>query len=325
MKKAAHLIDLPKVLDSRGNLSFIEQCRQVPFRISRAYWIYDVPGGETRGGHAFRRNQEFIVALSGSFDVVLDNGKRRRTWSLNRSYYGLYVPRGYWRQMQNFSTNSLALVLASEPYDQQDYLYHYDEFVALRQSGFFDRPAKPQMMPAKEVSEAVSEGVGLKTAQGTLRSELPGLPATGRPSLKLPTVNDARLLDLNKIHYSEGNLTVIQGGVDLPYDLRRVFYLYDVPGGESRGAHAHRQCHQFLVAAGGAFEVLLDDGHNQRIVQLNRPFYGLHIPPGLWASEQSFSSGSTCLVLASHPYDEADYINDYNDFLAWRKSDVRSL
>lgn len=299
MKKAAHLIDLPKVPDSRGNLSFIEECRQVPFRISRAWWIYDVPGGETRGGHAFRRNQEFIVALSGSFDVVLDNGRRRRTWSLNRSYYGLYVPRGYWRQMRNFSTNSLALILASEPYDRQDYLYDYEEFAALRQSGCFDRQPEPGLRAAKEVVKAVSDA-------------MPAVP---------PTVSDARLLDLNKIYYPEGNLTVIQGGKDLPYDLRRVFYLYDVPGGESRGAHAHRQCHQFLVAAGGAFEVLLDDGVNQRTVQLNRPFYGLHIPPGLWASEQSFSSGSTCLVLASHPYDEADYINDYNDFLAWRHGD----
>lgn len=299
MKKAAHLIDLPKVPDSRGNLSFIEECRQVPFRISRAWWIYDVPGGETRGGHAFRRNQEFIVALSGSFDVVLDNGRRRRTWSLNRSYYGLYVPRGYWRQMRNFSTNSLALILASEPYDRQDYLYDYEEFTALQQSGCFDRQPEPGLRTAKEVVEAISDA----------------MPAV------LPTVADARLLDLNKIYYPEGNLTVIQGGKDLPYDLRRVFYLYDVPGGESRGAHAHRQCHQFLVAAGGAFEVLLDDGVNQRTVQLNRPFYGLHIPPGLWASEQSFSSGSTCLVLASHPYDEADYINDYNDFLAWRHGD----
>lgn len=307
MKKAAHLIDLPKVLDSRGNLSFIEECRQVPFRISRAYWIYDVPGGETRGGHAFRHNQEFIVALSGSFDVVLDNGKRRRTWSLNRSYYGLYVPRGYWRQMRNFSTNSLALILASEPYDRQDYLYNYDEFVALRSTGFFDRQPEPRVMPAEDVVKAVSEG---------RRAVMPA---------GLPTVADARLLDLNKIHYSEGNLTVIQGGKDLPYDLRRVFYLYDVPGGESRGAHAHRQCHQFLVAAGGAFEVLLDDGINRRTIQLNRPFYGLHIPPGLWASEQSFSSGSTCLVLASHPYDEADYINSYDEFLTWRKSAGRSL
>ena len=324
MKKAAHLIDLPKVLDSRGNLSFIEECRQVPFRISRAYWIYDVPGGETRGGHAFRHNQEFIVALSGSFDVVLDNGKRRRTWSLNRSYYGLYVPRGYWRQMQNFSTNSLALILASEPYDRQDYLYRYEDFVQLRQEGYFDRPEEQRMAPAKEVIEAASKYSGIISRKAVLNPRSGAHTAEQSP-IVFPTVNDSQLLDLNKIHYSEGNLTVIQGGVDLPYDLRRVFYLYDVPGGESRGAHAHRQCHQFLVAAGGAFEVLLDDGVNRRTVQLNRPFYGLHIPPGLWASEQSFSSGSTCLVLASHPYDEADYINSYDEFLTWRQSAGRSL
>lgn len=324
MKKAAHLIDLPKVLDSRGNLSFIEECRQVPFRISRAYWIYDVPGGETRGGHAFRHNQEFIVALSGSFDVVLDNGKRRRTWSLNRSYYGLYVPRGYWRQMQNFSTNSLALILASEPYDRQDYLYRYEDFVQLRKEGYFDRLEEPRMVSAKEVIDAASKYYGI-ISRNTVLNPRNGVHATEPMPTVFPTVNDAKLLDLNKIHYSEGNLTVIQGGVDLPYDLRRVFYLYDVPGGESRGAHAHRQCHQFLVAAGGAFEVLLDDGANQRTVQLNRPFYGLHIPPGIWASEQSFSSGSTCLVLASHPYDEADYINSYDEFLTWRQSAGRSL
>ncbi len=122
------LIELPKFLDRRGNLSFIEEQRHIPFTIARSYWIYDVPGGETRGGHAYRSNEEFIVALSGSFDVVLDDGRERRVWSLNRSYYGLYVPRGYWREMENFSTNSLALVLASQPYDADDYIRDYELF-----------------------------------------------------------------------------------------------------------------------------------------------------------------------------------------------------
>lgn len=123
------LIDLPKFLDARGNLSFIEGERHVPFRIARSYWIYDVPGGEVRGGHAYRKNREFIVALSGSFDVTLDDGKQRRVYSLNRSYTGLYVPEGIWRQMDNFSTNSLALVLASTGFDRSDYIYDYDEFI----------------------------------------------------------------------------------------------------------------------------------------------------------------------------------------------------
>jgi dTDP-4-dehydrorhamnose 3,5-epimerase-like enzyme len=127
------IIQLPKILDRRGNLSIIEQFKNIPFKIERAYWIYDVPGGEARGGHAYRENEEFIVALSGSFDVVLDNGCDKQTFSLNRSYYGLYVPKGYWREMDNFSTNSLALILASTSYDASDYIRDYDEFKRLAQ------------------------------------------------------------------------------------------------------------------------------------------------------------------------------------------------
>ena len=122
------IIDLPKIGDKRGNLSLVEEFKQIPFKIERTYWIYDVPGGEKRGGHAYRENQEFIVALSGSFDVILDDGKEEKVYSLNRSYYGLYVPKGWWRQMENFSTNALALVLASTPYTKQDYIYDYEEF-----------------------------------------------------------------------------------------------------------------------------------------------------------------------------------------------------
>lgn len=126
--KVPHIIELPKFLDRRGNLSFIEQEKHVPFKIERSYWIYDVPGGEIRGGHAYKENQEFIVALSGSFDVIIDDGKEKKTFALNRSYYGLYVPKGMWRQMENFSTNSLALVLASTQYNQSDYIYDYEVF-----------------------------------------------------------------------------------------------------------------------------------------------------------------------------------------------------
>lgn len=130
-KEAPYLIDLPKILDRRGNLSVIEELKNIPFKIARTYWIYDVPGGEARGGHAYRKNEEFIIALSGSFDVILDDGRERETFSLNRSYYGLYVPKGLWREMNNFSTNSLALILASTPYCHEDYIYNYDDFLNL--------------------------------------------------------------------------------------------------------------------------------------------------------------------------------------------------
>ena len=122
------LISLPKILDQRGNLSFIEEKNHVPFKIHRIFWIYDVPGGESRGGHAYKETEEFIVALSGSFDVVLHYGEKEIRYHLNRSYYGLYVPKMMWRSMENFSTNSLAMVLASTAFDEGDYIRDFVEF-----------------------------------------------------------------------------------------------------------------------------------------------------------------------------------------------------
>lgn len=129
------IIELPKIMDARGNLSFVEQMNHIPFEIKRTYWIYDVPGGEARGGHAFRQNKEFIIALSGSFDVVVDDGDRQQTFQLNRSYYGLYIPNGLWRSIENFSTNSLALEFGSINYDGNDYIRDYDEFLKLKHDG----------------------------------------------------------------------------------------------------------------------------------------------------------------------------------------------
>lgn len=126
------LYDFPKREDLRGNLSFIEDEKQIPFKILRIYWIYDVPGGQIRGGHAFKEQQELIVALSGSFDIFVDDCTQKHTYSLNRSYYGLYLPAGLWRQMQNFSTNSLALVLSSTHYKPEDYIAKYNDFINFR-------------------------------------------------------------------------------------------------------------------------------------------------------------------------------------------------
>ena len=124
-----HIINLPKIEDERGNLTFIEEENHIPFKIKRVYWIYDVPGGQKRGGHAFKEQQEFIVALSGSFDVAIDDGKQKQTFLLNRSYYGLYIPNGLWREMNNFSTNSLALVLSSTEFSEDDYIRDYAAFL----------------------------------------------------------------------------------------------------------------------------------------------------------------------------------------------------
>lgn len=129
------IVKLPKYLDSRGNLSFVEQNNHLPFEIKRTYWIYDVPGGEQRWGRAFKECQEFIISLSGSFDVILDNGQEKRTFTLNRSYYGLYIPKGMWRVLDNFSTNSVALVMASTCYDENDYIRDYDQFLNYKNNG----------------------------------------------------------------------------------------------------------------------------------------------------------------------------------------------
>ncbi len=129
------------------------------------------------------------------------------------------------------------------------------------------------------------------------------------------TVFDCSLVYLAKIGDRHGYITAINNSIEIPFEVKRVFYLYDVPGGESRGAHAHKKCHQFLVSASGSFEVLLDDGRTKRIVQLNRPYVGLHIPPNIWASEINFSSGAICLVLASELFSTDDYIREYSEFL----------
>lgn len=130
--QAPGIVNLPKIDDPRGNLTFIEQEKHIPFLIKRVYWIYDVPGGQVRGGHAFREQQEFIVALSGSFDVVVNDGRRERRFHLNRSYYGLYISNGLWRHLDNFSTNSVALVLSSTVYSADDYIRDFDEYLLFR-------------------------------------------------------------------------------------------------------------------------------------------------------------------------------------------------
>jgi len=130
--KKPELINLPKIVDPRGNLSFFESPRQLPFEIARTYWIYDVPGGENRGSHAFKEQQEFIIALSGSFDIVLHDGSEEVKFSLNRSYYGLFIPKLYWRRLENFSTNALALIVSDKHFDEKDYIRDFEKFKKLR-------------------------------------------------------------------------------------------------------------------------------------------------------------------------------------------------
>ncbi len=293
MKKSPQILQLPKIVDVRGNLSFVEANRHIPFEIKRAYWIYDVPGGEVRGGHAFIEQDEFIIALSGSFDVVVDTGGgRKKRFPLNRSYFGLYIPKGVWRSLENFSTNSLALVLASTVYNENDYIRDYAEFITF-------------------ANDKVNE------QSNRLINNCLAIPLVS--DFTLSTVNECCVNELDKNHRIKGNITVVENRQAVPFDIERVYYLYDVPGGEERGGHAHKDLSQLIVAASGSFDVVLDDGTTKKTITLNRPYQGLYVVPGIWRELVNFSSGSSCLVLASHTYDEADYIRDYNEFLKYKK------
>lgn len=286
MLEDCKLLKLPKFLDDRGNLSYIENMKQIPFEIRRTYWIYDVPGGESRDGHAYRTAKEFIVAMSGSFDVTVDDGTSTRTYTLNRSYYGLYVPEGHWRILHNFSTNAFAVVLSSSHYDLEDYIYDYDEFKKVIISGF-PEPAVDKYCPCSKDS--------------------------------ISSVMDCSVLEFDRHHSArKGNLTVVDNGITFPIDIKRIYYLYDVPGGECRGAHAHKELSQLIIAVSGSFSVVLDDGRCKRTFFLNRPYQALFVKPGIWRDLVDFSSGAVCMVLASDVYKEEDYIRDYDEFLEFR-------
>lgn len=284
------IIQLPKFLDDRGNLSLFESLKELPFEIQRVHWIYDVPGGESRGGLAYKTTQEFVVAMSGSFDVIVDDGKTKEVFQLNRSYMGVYVPAGTWRALDNFSTNSLALIAASTKYDPND---------AIRDFGaFIDYTKSKQIVPVPKPETKCNGG-------------------TGNADF---SVTDCSIIELDRHHSQrKGDICVVENCETVPFDVNRVYYLYDVPGGASRGGHAHKNLYQLIVAASGCFTVNLDDGTNKKSFILNRPYQGLLIKPGIWRTLDDFSSGSVCMVLASEKYAPSDYIKDYSEFIEYRK------
>lgn len=286
------MIELPKFLDDRGNLSFLENGAQIPFEIKRVHWIYDVPGGESRGGVAYKTTEEFIVAMSGSFDVVIRDGEREWKFFLNRSYKGVYIPAGLWRSIENYSSNSVAVIAASTFYDPAD---------AVREitTSIDDR--------LKMIDEPHLDAAHLDVVQNCPKES------------KKYNVEDCGIIELDRHHSQrKGDISVVENGKEVPFDVKRIYYLYDVPGGADRGGHAHKELYQLIVAASGAFTVVLDDGTNKKAFTLNRPYQGLLVKPGIWRTLTDFSSGSICMVLASEKYDEKDYIRSYEEFMQWR-------
>lgn len=281
------VIELPKFLDDRGNLSFLENENQIPFEIKRVHWIYDVPGGESRGGVAYKTTEEFIVAMSGSFDVVVRNGEREWKFFLNRSYKGVYIPAGYWRSVENYSSNSVAVIAASTFYDPSDAIRSLEELRIWKPDASID-------------DRCIDDRLTLENGKFS--------------------VSDCGIIELDRHHSQrKGDISVVENGKEVPFDVKRIYYLYDVPGGADRGGHAHKELYQLIVAASGAFTVELDDGTNKKAFTLNRPYQGLLVKPGIWRTLTDFSSGSICMVLASEKYDEKDYIRAYEEFGKYRK------
>lgn len=248
------MIRLPKIEDPRGNLSFIEHGARgaCPFELERVSWIYDVPAGRSRLWHGLSRHGQMMVAMSGSFDAA---GAR-----LDRSDRGLAIESGTDTVMENFSTNSVAMILGG---------------------GEATEPS-----PRPEGAHAVS------------------------------SVDGCRIIELPRRRDADGSVTeVVNSAEGVPFNVRRVFYLYDVPADAERGGHSHHCAREMIVALTGSFDVVLDDGVNApRRFSLNRPYRALYIPAGLWRTLDNFSGGAVCLVLTSERYSEADYVRDYDRF-----------
>lgn len=302
MTDIPRIIELPKFLDERGNLSFLENDKQLPFVIKRVHWIYDVPGGESRGGVAYKTTEEFIVAMSGSFDVVVKNSEQEWKFTLNRSYKGVYIPAGLWRSIENYSSNSVAVIAASTFYDPNDAVRDINELITNDASAMPNEPIQNDEMTGL-TADALNDECDLSLND-----------------IKKYSVGDCRIIELDRHHSQrKGDISVVENGKEVPFDVKRIYYLYDVPGGADRGGHAHKELYQLIVAASGAFTVELDDGTNKKAFTLNRPYQGLLVKPGIWRTLTDFSGGSICMVLASELYNPDDYIREYEEFEKYRK------
>lgn len=244
-----------------------------------------------RGGHAYRTNEEVIIALSGSFDVVVMKNGEKTKHTLNRAYTGMYLPALTWRHLENFSTNALALIICSNTFSETDYVRDHKLFSKLKLKSF------------DESSMILKNNFVVKDDFNSKKTE----------------ISDCNFFNLGITHRDKGNITVIENRKNITFNIKRIYYLYDIPGGEIRGGHAHKKLRQFIVAAMGSFDVIIDDGHSKKTITLNRSFNCLEIVPGIWRELVNFSSGSICLVMASEHYDENDYLRNYNEYLTYKK------
>jgi hypothetical protein len=261
------LVSLPQIPERRGNLTALEELVHLPFRIGSVQWLYELPAGTSWSVGEGGLGDSLVVALSGSFDVVIGAGRVR----LGRADTGLHVPASVAWTVEHPATNSVGLIISS-------------------------RPTRPQRIRADQPDRAASRHLNPHS-----------------------TIDDCRRIRLPRHHHGQGSTTSVLPHAEVPFDVVRVYYLYDVPGGAERGGHAHRQLEQVLVSLAGSFDVVLKDGRRVKTIRLDRAHSGVFIATGIWRELRNFSSGAICLALASAPYDEADYIREYDDFRRAKK------
>jgi dTDP-4-dehydrorhamnose 3,5-epimerase-like enzyme len=287
MHKRGSLISLPKINDPRGNLTFLEEVKHIPFEIKKVSWHYDMLKNYALNGISLKICQRIIVSISGSFEVVLNYGDSKEVFNLNRSNYGLYIPEGIWHSVENFSGNALALLIESEL--NSEYTKDYKIYLQTIKNDVLNSGDRVKYQLYNKLDLNLN--------------------------FQFSTVNDCIIVELSEIIELYGKTTIVRNNDTIPFNVQRIYYLYDVPGGEIRGGHAHKELYQLIVAAGGSFSVEISDGLNTKSFFLNSPSQGLLIVPGIWRELINFSSSSNCLVLASHIYDENDYIRDLTSFI----------
>ena len=262
-----HIIEIPKIADPRGNLSFVQFPEVSPFHPGEVEWFYDIMSDSARSPWQSFDNHLMIVCVSGAFDVVVKVDSNEKEFRLDRCYRALFIPERYEFRIKNFVTNSAGLIIKEGKAD------------------------------ADKICEAPTDSV-------IQNSHIDS------------NIDDVRVITLDINSGKSGKSSgVINGDNVLPFDVRRIFYLYDVPAASVRGGHSHYQGRELIVAVSGAFQVELDDGMNRRRWTLDRPFHGLYVPTGLWRVIDSFSGGAVCMVLTSTDFKESDYVRSYDDFL----------
>jgi dTDP-4-dehydrorhamnose 3,5-epimerase-like enzyme len=291
------IINLPDLHDDRGNLNFFENYNQIPFAINRVSFIYVASItsiDRSYGGYAYKENNDFIISLSGSLKVKVNSGSKMEIFYLEHPHYGLFIPKLFWYELSGFSNNFFAMIVSSNKFNKNDVICDYRDFCLKKRDLFTS-----DLIPHRSTRSAVERIIELTHST---------------------SIHDCFMIKLPKQKTGNYNFTTFNNSEIIPFDIHRIYYLYNVHHDKIRGRHAHKKLWQLFVATSGSFDIILNDGKLTRIFTLSNPDNGLLVVPGIWRELNNFSHISVCMVLASLEYDPMDYIRDYNKFLEWKNN-----